>query len=61
MAESLRNGDVVRSSIPSDIDDDVFLLDEKTDICKKSGIQKVEANDNGKSFCQRLYYKRNCM
>ena len=59
MAESLRNGDVVRSSIPSELDDDVFemcLLDENADICKKSGIQKVEANDNGKNIYQRLCY-----
>ena len=49
MATSLCNGDRVRVTITSDIDDDVFMLDEKEDNCKKSGIQKAEEKDDGKN------------
>jgi hypothetical protein len=59
MAESLRNGDVVRSSIPSDISDDVFSLDEKADIYKTSGMQKIEENYIGKS-CYNVYVVNQC-
>ena len=59
MAESLRNGDVVRSSIPSDISDEVFSLDEKADIYKTSGMQKIEENYIGKS-CYNVYVVNQC-